>query len=211
MAKVELPTNSSVPKATTDGKEGKKFEKVVTGKVTVKKKNELQKLADIFIAEDLQNVKRTLIYEMLIPAVRDLAVSMFNNTVNMVFYGKESRNRPYNGYYSNTQPPQPASWARYYSQQHTPPQNYQNNVYGQPSFQEATFNFRRDAEEVLDQMNYSISQYGRVSIADYYDLIGVSSDYTDFNYGWHDLRNANIRAVPGGFVISLPKAEILRR
>ena len=207
MAKVEIPNNSNASKNGAS-QDQPKFEKVTKGKVTVKKKNELQKLADIFIAEDLRNVKKVIIYDMVIPAVRDLIVSIFTNSVNLTFYGQNGA-RP-NQYNTYTPPPQTASYSRYYNQGYVQ-QNQAQPGNDLSSFQQITFNTRRDAEAVLDQMFASINQYGKVSIADYYDLVGISSDYTDFNYGWYDLRGTMIRPVAGGFMIMLPKSCALRR
>ena len=66
---------------------------------------------------------------------------------------------------------------------------------------------RADAEEVLDSMLATIDKYGIVSVADMYDLVGITGNYTDNKYGWTDLRSARIeRERDGGYTINLPRA-----
>ena len=45
-------------------KERKKVDKVVTGKVKVKKKSEMSKFKDVFIADDVSNVKSYILMEI---------------------------------------------------------------------------------------------------------------------------------------------------
>ena len=49
--------------------------------------------------------------------------------------------------------------------------------------------------------------YGVVSVADMYDLCGMTCNYTDNKYGWKSLARADISRVRDGYMIKLPKAE----
>ena len=46
-------------------------------------------------------------------------------------------------------------------------------------------------------------------MADFYDLVGMTSNYTDNKYGWYDMRSAYVQAVNGGYIIRLPKPVAL--
>ena len=65
---------------------------------------------------------------------------------------------------------------------------------------------RGEAEEVLSRMDELIAAYGLVSVADLYDLVGITGDYTDNKYGWTDIRNASVVRVKNGYMIKMPKA-----
>ena len=65
---------------------------------------------------------------------------------------------------------------------------------------------RGEAEDVLERMDELIATYQVVSVADFYDLVGVSGNYTDNKYGWTDIRNASVIRVRDGYMIKLPKA-----
>ncbi len=67
------------------------------------------------------------------------------------------------------------------------------------------FSRRGDADAVLDEMDEIISKYGLASVADLYELAGVTSNFTDQRYGWTTTRNARVIRVYGGYAIELPK------
>ena len=72
------------------------------------------------------------------------------------------------------------------------------------------FGTESDALSVLSSMKEIIVNYGYVSIADYYDLAGVSGNvYTNTKYGWLDLKDAKVINSMDGYKISLPKVLVL--
>ena len=58
-------------------------------------------------------------------------------------------------------------------------------------------------------MDDILEKYGMVSVADLYDLVGVTGNYTDNKYGWTNLSNAEIVRVRDGYQIKLPRARVL--
>lgn len=216
MAEIKIPNNSISSRTATNSSsdeksENKKFHKVTTGKVSVKKKSGAKKLADIFIAGDIEQVKRSIVNDLLVPGAKNLVANVFNTAINMLLFNNQ-RPGNYTWYgpnqYQQPRPYQTTSYSAYYSQ----------NQYQQPApqtgysqEQEVVFTSRVDAENVLDQMNGAIATYGQVSVADFYDLMGITANYTDNSYGWFSLMGTQIRAVNGGFIIAFPKAVALRR
>ena len=67
---------------------------------------------------------------------------------------------------------------------------------------------RDDAAHVLSMLFEHADVYNSVSVADYYDLIGVTAEYTDNNYGWtlDEIHKAVTRPESGGYVILFPPA-----
>ena len=78
------------------------------------------------------------------------------------------------------------------------------------SLQNLDFEFRGDADDTLSQMYDAIRQYGQVSVGDLWDLMGVSNESTDYNYGWYNLDGAFIKGIPGGYRLMLPRPVPLR-
>lgn len=216
MSEVKMPNDPNTTSNDTGDKESsdKRFSKVTSGKVNAKKKSELRKFADIFVPGDIQKVKHSIIYDMIIPIVRDSIVSIINNSVNMLFYDGAQNSAPRTNFSSTASWNNPGAsrqWggSRYWSSSNS--QQYQPSYSNAPAdYRDVIFSSRRDAEEVLEAMCTAISDYGKVTVADYYDLAGITSEYTDNKYGWYDLRGIGIRAVNGGFVIVLPKAVALK-
>ena len=56
------------------------------------------------------------------------------------------------------------------------------------------------------RMDELIEKFKVASVADLYDLVGVSCDYTANNYGWTNLRNASVVRVRDGYLLKLPRA-----
>ena len=75
--------NQEKKKATTE----KKVEKVINGKV-VKKTNNVRKLTDIFISEDVKNVKSYVVMDVLVPAIKKAVSDIVTNGINMILYGE---------------------------------------------------------------------------------------------------------------------------
>ena len=94
-----LPDNShknrNEKRAAADEKrEDKRVEKVVTGKVKTKE-NGMRKLTDIFISEDVSNVKNYVIYDVVVPALKKAIYDLVVGTLDMSLYGgRGGGNRP---------------------------------------------------------------------------------------------------------------------
>lgn len=77
--------------------------------------------------------------------------------------------------------------------------------------EDVLFGTETDALAVLSSMKEIIVNYGCVSIADYYDLAGVSGNvYTNTKYGWVDLKDAKVINSMDGYKISLPRVLFLK-
>ena len=191
---------SKVENATRSGEE-KKVEKVVRGKVKTKKKTEIRKFADVFIAEDAANVKSYILMDVLVPAVKKAISDIVQDGVSMILYGSAnggSKNR-----YGN------ASYVSYRSYSDRDRRDDRRNDYARNrsryDFDDIILDDRGEAEEVLTRMDELIDTYGIVSVADLYDLVGITCDYTDNKYGWTNIRNAEAIRVRDGYMLKLPK------
>lgn len=63
------------------------------------------------------------------------------------------------------------------------------------------------AEEALERMEAAIEEFGLVTVADFYDSIGVSgTGFTDQKFGWdaRAFRTADVRKVRDGWMLDLP-------
>ena len=174
----------------------KKVERVATGKT--RKKNEVRKFADAFISEDVHSVKDYIIQEVLIPSVKKAIVEMFDSGINMLMYGEaKSKNRDRRD--------SRVSYTKYYERERDYARGTRTRVRGY-DYDDIIMDTRRDAEEVLDRMQDLIETYGIVSVGDLYDLVGITGSFTDNNYGWTNLRGANVQRVRDGYLLKLPKA-----
>ena len=63
-------------------------------------------------------------------------------------------------------------------------------------------------QNVLAAMDEIVASYRIVSVADYFDLVGVDGPWTGNNYGWTDnIRNARVINTRDGYTIKFPRAN----
>lgn len=181
--------------------EGKRAEKVVEGKVKIKKKNEVRKFADVFVAEDAHNVKDYLLMEVAIPAIKNTIIDLITNGINMLLNGESrgSSTRKRSGDY--------VSYRDYSSRDRDRRDRYESPR-ARFDFDDLVFSNRRDAEATLEQLDDIIERYGMASVLDLYESadFGGSAPWTANKYGWTSLRSADVVKVRDGYVIKLPKA-----
>ncbi len=174
----------------------KNLHKVVSGSVRSKDKNSIRKLADAFITEDIENVKSYILLDVIIPAVKSAISDVITSGIDLILYG-ETRHSENRNSSSKT------SYRGYYDKRDDRRQNSVRNGY---DYKDIILDNRGEAEDVLTKMDELVSIYGMVSVADLYDLVGITGSYTDNNYGWTDIRSAQAVRVRDGYLLKLPRA-----
>ena len=174
------------------GTEKRKVEKVITGQAKTKKKSSFGKFFGGVVADGAEDIKTYLVKDVLIPNVKK-AVS---DVVDMILYGGNSKRG------RNNLPK--VSYRSFYDEPRTP-RTESRPVQGY-SYDEVILQSRGDAEEVLSQLNDMIDTYNVASVADLYDLVGITGNYTDNRYGWTNLANADVVRVRDGYMLKLPRA-----
>lgn len=194
----EYTPNSHKYKAEKEERE--KVEKVVTGAVKRKKKSELGKLGDAIISEDAKNVKNHVIMDVLVPAFKNALSDVVTDGINMILFG-DTRRRSSSGSRSG--------YVAYDTRYNTSGSSYRRESSIRSTgydFDDVILDSRGEAEEVLERMLELIDTYGLVRVADLYDLVGLSCNYTDNKYGWTSLRTAEVIRGRDGYGLKLPKA-----
>ena len=175
----------------------KKLEKVVKGNVKTRKKSSIRKFADDFIAEDAKNIKSYVVLDVLIPALKKAVSDIVTNGIDMILYGESGSNKKRSN----------ASYVSYRDYSDRRDDRYRDNRtrtgYG---YDDLILDTRGEAEEVLSRMDELIETYGVATVADLYDLVGKSCNYTDNKYGWTNIRNSEAVRVRDGYLLKLPKA-----
>ena len=192
---------SNSDKARQEQQSEKKVEAVITGAAKTRKKGEMQKFADVFIAEDANNVKSYILMEVIVPAVKKAISDIVTTGIDMILYGEAGRSRK-NGTASKV------SYRNYYERDSDRIRaGSAANRRGGLEYDDILFDTRGDAEAVLDAMNDIISQYGTVSVSDFYDLARVPNDnFTMNRYGWTNIAGATAVRVRDGYILKLPRA-----
>ena len=192
--------NSFKSKAEAVQAKDKKVEKVISGTAKTRKKSDIRKFTDVFVSEDIDNVKSYVISDVLVPAIKKTVVDVVTNTINMIFYGGT------NGQASTKSTASKVSYRSYYDSKPETRGHRETRTITGYGYDDIVLESRGEAENVLERMDELIATYGMVSVADMYDLVDIQSRYTDNKYGWTDIRSAHIVRVTDGYVIKMPKA-----
>ena len=188
--KTNYQSNSKKSKINTV-EDKNKVDKIVKGKVKTKKKNSI--LAS-FINDDLQDIKKYIIEDVLIPTIKKTITDVVKNSIDMFFYGEVSR--------SNRSNSSRISYSSYYDRDREPRSRSRRNSL---LIDDIVLESRAEAEEVLDRLDEMIEEFGMASVLNLYDLIGVTAPFTADKYGWTDIRNATAVRVRDGYLLKLPR------
>lgn len=173
--------------------------KAPVAKAKTQKKPLRRKMKDIFISSDATNAKEYLIYEIIVPSIKETIVSVGNNALELIF-GVSSKKKKN----SSGEP----SYAAFYKSSKSSSEKRDiysfksNNRY---SNDDVIFETRGDAEDVLDVLVEALGKYHNVTVADFKDAIGVTGDFIDNEWGWVDLKGATIKRVRNGYLLILPE------
>jgi hypothetical protein len=190
--------------------EPKKLERIVTGQVVRKKPSIGKRFMETFVGGDAKSAWGFVAYDVLIPAAKDMVAEAFSQGVERILFGESvrggSRTRGYGGPTRVSYDKIRTSGSRYAPE---PPRQLSRRNRSVHNFEEIILETRAEAEGVIDQLFLLCEKYNQATVADLYELVGVTAEYTDRNYGWTDLRGAGATRVRNGYLIDIPRPELL--
>lgn len=193
--------------------EDKKIERVTSGDAIRRKQPLGKRFKETFVGGDTKGVVSYVVLDVLIPAAKDMIVDATNGGIERMLFGdtrsgRRGRNRGSNGYVSynrygsgSSRPP--------WSPDREEPRNLSRRSRASHDFDEIIVETRGEAEEVIDKLFELISRYEQATVSDLYELTGVKGNYTDEKWGWTNFRGAGVSRVRNGYLLDLPKPELL--
>lgn len=197
-----LPTNSKKSRA-----EKPELKKIISGDVVQQKKSLGKRIAESFTGDDSRTVGSYVLFDVILPAAKQLISDAATQAVERLLFGGSTGasggprrsytayNRYGAGINSNRQ-----------SVQTVPPKVNPRAVH---NFDDIVLESRSAVEEVIDALSELVSTYGVATVADLYELVGITGSYTDDKWGWTSMVGARAEMVRGGYLIFLPKTEAL--
>ena len=178
--------------------EQKRVQRVVSGKAKTKK-NEVRKLTNVFISDDIHNVKSYVIDDVIIPTIKKTIL----NSLEMILLGKSGS---YGGGSVRYADGGKVSYRKYSDDPRDDRFSGRVKAGNPAGYDDILFETRADAELAIEEMANTIKRYDIVSIGDMYDIAQITAPNTYYKYGWTSIRNAKVEKVPGGYIIRMPRA-----
>lgn len=207
-SKEEAKAKTSEVKVTQEKDKAELLKPVVSGSTSIKKKGPLDKVTKALFASDVESIKKYAVEQVVIPTIKQAINSLVSNGISILLWGS-----PTNGARGGANAPRVtygSYWNGGYSQPQPPQRRTGLDAF---DFDSVVFTFKADADAVLSRMDEIVSQYGFVTVGNFYDIAHVScSNYQAENYGWKDIRSAYVASTfDGKFVIKLPPAYPIER
>lgn len=196
------PSNSkSRGKPEPEQVEKPKLEPVVTGKVVQRKKPIMKRIVETFAGDDVENVGQFIIRDVVVPAVKNLISDVFSQGVERMLFGEVSRrsssSRPSGRYTSYDRMSNGRSERR----------DISPRARASHDFRDVILDTRIEAEEVLEELDKLIAEYGVVSVHELYQLLNIPTNFIDKKWGWDDLSHADVKRVREGYMLILPRTQ----
>lgn len=217
--KNQLPGNSR--KSKEGAKEGCKVDPnrpkpkpVVTA--TRVKKPFIKRFTSAFMDGSSTNneVVNYIVHDVVIPAAKSTIADLVEGAIEMVLFGGEGGGRSRHAVRSKGR--SYVSYSDMYDNRRGRPNVARRPHNVEPAlvrtrhdFSDIILGSRQEGEIVLSEMVELLESYGVVTVSDFYDLVGLTSDYTDQKYGWFDLPNISTVRVRNGWALELPRPKIV--
>lgn len=201
----DFPPNSEASKRL----ESKNVERVTSSDAIRKKKSLRKQLSETFVAGDMRSAVRYVMFDVLLPTAKDMVVDAVTAGFEKLIFGDSTRRR-----YGGMRPPQsgPTGYVSYNrmapeSRLTSPQRALSRQARARHDFDEIVLDSRTEAEEVIDRLFDLVSRYESATVADLYELVGLSSTHTDHKWGWTDLRGSGVSRIRDGYLLDLPDPE----
>ena len=189
--------NYTKKKPATKVEEKKHLDKVVTGKVSIKKKSEGRKILEMVFPSAGSDLKTTLMDDVIFPMLKNglwEAVGRIlwpngDGPVRSSSFGGGTRIN-----YSGFSKPQ--------ARQHYIPAGSTVGF----DYDRIAFETRGDAEAVLMALDENIDAYGFATVGAFYEAAGVTTNNAQVEkFCWRSIGDAKVAQVGGGWIIRMPR------
>jgi hypothetical protein len=207
----EFPPNSEASKRPVI--DSKNVKRVTSSDATRKKKSLRKQFRETFVAGDAKSAGQYVVIDVILPWAKNMVVEAGSTWLEKLIFG-DARRR-------GSTPPQSGpmgyvNYSRFSGVMGNRPailnsaqRAMSRQARARHDFDEIVLDSRAEAEEVIERLFDLVESYESATVADLYELVGLSSTHTDHKWGWTDVRGAGVSRVRGGYLLDLPEPHPL--
>lgn len=173
---------------------------VPVGSASREKKSVFRRFFDSLVVGTMQDVRRTVMDEVIIPKAKDLVTDMVDRGMDILFYNdtrsrrrtdyrRESRSSLGNAYINYGDSGRRAS---------RPARRDYDDDYAEMEDGYLTWESKAEAEEAKQRLLDYLEEYESVSVGHLYELGKWKTKPSDFEYGWYNLSTIRVERTRGG-------------
>lgn len=198
------------PSQSHKSREPREIQPITKNAARVRKAPVGRRLRETFIQGDARTVWTTMLWDTFFPNLRDNFASAVHNGIDALFegtaggYRRQSHSRYANSNNASRYNPDKALGSG------NAPSRFSDDARRNHDFSVLELDSRVEAEEVLQQMNFLIDQYDVVTLAEFYQMVRISPQHTDYKFGWEDLGGARVVHSRNSYYLDLPRPVQLK-
>jgi hypothetical protein len=176
-----------------------------------------RRIAQSFKGDDAQTVGEYVLFDVILPTVKDLIVDAGKEIIERAIFGtssgpskgarRNSGGSSFSGVNNRTNYRNRYS-GRNFDDDRDDRRTVRDRARSSRGYEDVILETRGDAEEALDALREHIAEYGDVTVADLYDMVGADVDGRDYvgrSWGWNDLRDAEVKRLRSDqYLLDLP-------
>jgi len=161
-----------------------------------------------FLGEGAKDIGSFVINDILIPAAKSTLYEIITGGASMSLFGERRKGnnptyrdggRTYISYNNCSNP----------NANNNAPRDLSRTARARHDFDDVGFDSKLEAEEVLSALVDQIIDYDAATVANFYELSGIDSNFTDRKYGWTNLREAYVERSRNKYIIVFPQTKPL--
>lgn len=190
----------------------KKLEPIEGISAKARKKPLGSKIAETFTGDDASTVGEYIIFDVMLPAFKNLLFDVVSEGSRRMLFGATGGGRSVASASRGGQ----IAYNRISAKgsgviTNNTPHTMSRAARASHDFRELVFDTRGEAEVILEKLRDAIAEYGNVTVADMYECVDITAEFTDHNWGWvgSDLNQARVKPVSAGYLLDMPTSREL--
>ena len=177
----------------------------------VKKAPMRSRVVSAIIAEEARDVKEYLIFDVIIPTIKQTLFDLVTNALNLTLFGKPNssmnRDRDRGPYVSYSSYSSSRGYDKYEREERTRDRRDRYEKYVDiRHLDRVEFRYREDAVDVINFLEDNLNEFGYATVADFLSAAHLETNSVHNKWGWYDIGKPTPQQLSNGrFYVKLPK------